>query len=79
MPLYEYRCDEDGAVIEVLRPMASADEPVEDPEGKGRVFRRVQSTFAAKGAANGGVNGLGYGQSLPACCPCGKVPGSCQS
>jgi hypothetical protein len=29
MPLYEYRCEEDGNVITLLRPMAQADEPVE--------------------------------------------------
>ena len=46
MPLYEYRCEEDGTTITLLRPFADADKPVEDPEGKGRVFKRAQSTFA---------------------------------
>lgn len=52
MPLYEYQSKEDGKVIELLRPMAEADRPVEDPEGKGRTFVARQSTFAA-GAATG--------------------------
>lgn len=46
MPLYEYRCEETGEMITLLRPMAEADKPVEDPEGKGRTFSRVHSTFA---------------------------------
>ena len=33
MPLYEYRCEEDGSLVTLLRSMAEADEPVEDPEG----------------------------------------------
>ena len=75
MPLYEYECEQDGAVIELLRPMAEADKPVDDPEGKGRVFKRRHSVFAAggAGAAAGSV-------SLPTsggCCPCGKAHGSC--
>ena len=48
MPLYEYVCEETGDVIELIRPMAHADDPVEDPEHKGRVFKRKVSTFAAK-------------------------------
>jgi putative FmdB family regulatory protein len=50
MPLYEYRCEEDGNVITLLRPMAQADEPVEDPEGRGRAFTRIHSTFAVNHA-----------------------------
>ena len=45
MPLYEYRCEEDGELITLLRPMAEADEPVEDPEGQNRSFHRVHSVF----------------------------------
>jgi putative FmdB family regulatory protein len=80
MPLYEYVCDSDGAVIELLRPMADADKPVEDPEGKGRAFRRRHSTFAAAGTASG----AGAGASLPVhthsgTCGCGKPRGSCQN
>src|SRR5205085_1009157 len=53
MPIYEYRCEQDGSVIELLRPMADADKPVEDPDGKGRVFQRQHSTFAPGGSAAG--------------------------
>jgi putative FmdB family regulatory protein len=76
MPLYEYECEQDGTVVEVLRPMADADKPLDDPEGKGRTFRRRHSTFAAgsSAAASGG-------RSVPVggCCPCGKSAGSCMS
>ena len=51
MPLYEYVCESDGTVLELIRPMADADKPVPDPEGKGRRFVRKMSTFAAKGEA----------------------------
>ncbi len=72
MPLYEYVSDADGEVIELIRPMAQADDPVPDPSGKGRIFTRKLSTFAAKGAPSGGG-------SLPVggCCPCGKNAGAC--
>jgi putative FmdB family regulatory protein len=46
MPLYEYRCENDGTTITLLRPMAAADDPVEDPDGRGRTFTRVHSTFS---------------------------------
>ena len=73
MPLYEYVCEQDGAVIELLRPMSQADEPVEDPDRKGRVFKRRQSTFASSGLSIGGSGGGGGG----GCCPCGKGAGAC--
>jgi putative FmdB family regulatory protein len=78
MPLYEYVCEQDGARIELLRPMSAADAPVEDPEGQGRVFRRVASTFAAQGQAS--PQSGGRSSSLPVsggCCPCGKNAGAC--
>jgi putative FmdB family regulatory protein len=50
MPIYEYRCVEDGDLIELIRPMADADTPVDDPKGKGRLFERVLSTFAVSGS-----------------------------
>jgi putative FmdB family regulatory protein len=77
MPLYEYVCEQDGSVIEVLRSMSEADKPLEDPEGKGRIFRRRQSTFATGGTD--GASGSSGGVSLGACCPCGKTAGSCRS
>jgi putative FmdB family regulatory protein len=72
MPLYEYRCEEDGTTITLLRPMADADKPVKDPEGKGRKFRRAQSTFSVSAGAPG-REGAGPG-SCPSCGldgPCG--------
>lgn len=75
MPLYEYVSESDGARIELLRPMSEADKPVEDPEGKGRTFKRVQSTFAAKGGSDSGSVGLPVGGG--GCCPCGKSAGAC--
>jgi putative FmdB family regulatory protein len=72
MPLYEYICEQTGEVIELLRPMSRADDPVDNPERKGRVFTRKLSTFMAKNAPSAGS------ASLPqACCPCGKNAGAC--
>ena len=45
MPLYEYACEEDGSTLTLLRSMAQADDPVEDPEGRNRNYTRVHSTF----------------------------------
>ncbi len=75
MPLYEYVSQTDGTVIELLRPIAQADDPVSDPEGKGRTFVRRHSTFATGAAASGASSSAPSG----ACCPCGKRPGSCAS
>lgn len=75
MPLYEYECEQDGTVIEVQRPMADADKPLPDPEGKGRVFRRKFSTFAARGGTAAGAAGSPL--PLGGCCPCGKPGGGC--
>ena len=72
MPIYEYVCERDGAVVELLRPMADADKPVPDPDGKGRVFKRKHSTFATGGQESGRATSLSQG-----CCPCGKNKGGC--
>lgn len=75
MPIYEYVCEQDGSVVELLRPMSDADKAVPDPEGKGRTFKRRHSTFATGGPGPGG-------KSVPlsqGCCPCGKNRGSCAS
>lgn len=72
MPLYEYRCVEDGELIELLRPMSDADKPVEDPKGKGRKFHRVHSTFAVSGSPVGAT----HVHSGPGC-GCGNPHGSC--
>ena len=80
MPIYEYVCEEDGDRIELLRPMSQADAPVEDPAGKRRVFKRVQSVFAAQGAAVGVSTGGGGGHvHSGGCCPCGKGRGACKN
>jgi putative FmdB family regulatory protein len=72
MPIYEYVCEKDGAVIELLRPMADADKPVADPDGKDRIFTRKHSTFATSGQAAGGNTSLKQGS-----CACGKRHGGC--
>lgn len=74
MPIYEYESEQDGQRLELLRPMSQADAPVEDPAGKGRTFKRVASTFAAKGAPAAGGS---LTPSSGGCCPCGKNAGSC--
>ena len=80
MPLYEYVSETDGEVIELLRPMSEADAPVKDPQGKGRTFRRRQSTFAAKGAAAGGSSfPMAGGGGGGGCCPCGNTAGPCNT
>jgi len=75
MPLYEYVCEEDGTTLELRRPMSQADDPVDDPEGRGRAFKRALSTFQARGGS-----ASGRASSLPAAaasCPCGKPGGGC--
>ena len=70
MPLYEYRCEEDGTTITLLRSMADADKPVKDPEGKGRVFKRAHSTFSV--SAGGSTH-----QPAPGSCPSCGLDGPC--
>ena len=70
MPLYEYICDQDGTVLEQIRPMSEADAPVIDPQGKGRTFTRKHSTFSAGSQSTD--------RPLPSgCCPRGKPGGGC--
>jgi predicted nucleic acid-binding Zn ribbon protein len=78
MPLYEYVCEQDGTVIELLRPMAQADAPVPDPDNKGRVFKRAQSAFAP-GGAKAGTGGKGSSLPIGGGCSCGRPHGSCGS
>lgn len=77
MPLYEYVCEQDGTVLELMRPMSQADAPVEDPLSKGRVFARKLSTFSPAGSARG----VSAATNLPTggCCPCGKGRGQCSN
>ena len=76
MPIYEYESEQDGEVISLLRSMAEADAPVEDPEGRGRTFRRRQSVF---GVSTGASTGAGGSARAPVggCCPCGVDAGRC--
>lgn len=81
MPLYEYRCEDDGTLLELMRPMSQADAPVPDPEGKGRTFTRVMSVFQSGGKGDSG-GGQSSGQSSgghvhSGGCGCGKPRGSC--
>ena len=73
MPLYEYVSREDGSVVELLRPASRADDPVPDPEGKGRTFVRRLSTFAAAGTQVS----VGKGHVHTGGCACGKNAGPC--
>lgn len=73
MPIYEYIA-EDGTKVELIRSMKDADKPVTDPEGKGRVFKRVASTFASPG---GSPSAGGGGHVHSGSCGCGKPRGSC--
>lgn len=75
MPLYEYVCEEDGSVLELIRPMSQADAPVDDPEGRGRVFRRRHSTFQARGGSGRAAADQPLPQ--PTCGRCGQVGGPC--
>lgn len=74
MPIYEYLCEQDGTVLELLRPMRDADAPVPDPEGLGRTFIRKPSAFMAPAPGAGAP-----GPSPGGCCPCGKPGGGCGS
>lgn len=81
MPIYEYIAEEAGkkpVVIELLRAAADADKPVEDPEGKGRVFKRRLSVVSL-GGGNGaaGASGPAGGHVHSGTCGCGKPRGSC--
>lgn len=80
MPIYEYICEEPGkkpVTIELLRSFADADSPVPDPEGKGRTFRRVLSTFATGGTGAGQTSSAPSGHVHSGGCGCGKRRGSC--
>lgn len=72
MPIYEYQSEQDGEVISLLRSMSEADAPVEDPEGRGRTFRRRQSVFGVS-------TGAGASTDVPTggCCPCGVGADRC--
>lgn len=75
MPQYEYVCDDDGEVITLLRSMSQADDPVADPQGKGRIFTRRLSTFGVSGAEGG--TAASPHVHVGGCCPCGKPQSAC--
>ena len=76
MPMYEYECVEDGAIVTLLRSMADADKPVDDPEGLDRTFRRRHSVFGV-----GSKPAEGSGPAPPPMpgvgCGCGKAAHQC--
>lgn len=72
MPIYEYECEQDGTVLELIRPMVEADAPVADPEGRGRRFVRRLSMFSPKSGAD---RALPLGQG----CACGNPQGPCSA
>jgi predicted nucleic acid-binding Zn ribbon protein len=73
LPQYEYECLEDGERITLLRPMREADDPVEDPAGRGRTFQRVFSTFDV-GESRSGNAAPSFGGG---CGHCGDPHGPC--
>ena len=77
MPLYEYVCEETGEVIELIRPMAHADRPVDDPQRKGRTFKRKLSTFQAKADSGKRVPLPTPGNTPAGGCGCGNPTGPC--
>ena len=74
MPLYEYESAEDGEIITLLRPMADADSPVEDPSGRDRTFRRRHSVF---GVGSGEGSSVASEAPPAGFCPCGKAAHQC--
>ena len=77
MPMYEYEAA-DGTRVEALRPIADADKPLPDPDGKGRTFKRVMSVFSS-GGGGGGNSASGKSSSSghvhSGSCGCGRFPG----
>lgn len=78
MPVYEYICEEDGSTIELLRSMSRADDPVSDPDGKGRRFIRKHSKFAVGNSPGSGAHVRAAGGDAGGCgCGCGCGHGGC--
>jgi len=73
MPIYEYINETDEQIIELLRPMADADKPVQDPAGKDRKFTRRHSVFGVVGSSASAASAPNMGS----CCPCGKAQSQC--
>ena len=78
MPIYEYEAVEDGEVIELMRSMKDADVPVEDPQQRGRIFRRRLSVFGVAGSASASApQTASTGHVHSSGCGCGRPMGSC--
>ena len=69
MPLYEYECEESGEVLTLLRNMDQADDPVDDPEGRGRTFTRRHSIFGVNAGAQAEAPGP---PMMGRACGCGR-------
>ena len=76
MPLYEYEIVDGGETNELLRSMAAADDPVVDPSGRGRTFRRKLSTFMVAEPARGGAE-ASSSRPFPSGGGCGCGAGGC--
>ncbi|MBL0870163.1 MAG: zinc ribbon domain-containing protein [Phycisphaerales bacterium] len=74
MPMYEYEAA-DGTRVEVLRPIADADKPLPDPDGKGRTFKRVMSVFSSGGSGGSSSTKSTGGHVHSGSCGCGRFPG----
>lgn len=68
MPLYEYRCENCGALFEQLRRMQEADESLTCPRCESASVKRQLSTFASH-----------TGTSGQATAPCGAPASACGS
>lgn len=64
MPLYEYKCQDCGALYEQLRRMSEADKNLECPRCGSRRVQRQVSACAVGGPSSGPAGGGG-------CAPCG--------
>ncbi|MCH2161761.1 MAG: hypothetical protein MK085_07795 [Phycisphaerales bacterium] len=75
MPLYEYECRDTGEVLTLLRTMDQADDPIEDPEGRGRHFTRKHSLFGVN--AGGSTEPAAPPPPMGGGCGCGRPGGGC--
>jgi putative FmdB family regulatory protein len=78
MPLYEYRCEDCGQVIEVLQRSgdpdpATCEAECADGSGGGRL-KRILSVPGRSPSQSSAAD-----QAAPLCGSCGRVPGSCMA
>jgi len=67
VPLYEYYCRKCAAKLELLRPMARADEPATCPEGHGGAARTLSVIAAVAKGVDGSYEPMPSGGG----CACG--------